>query len=264
MRPVYLDFFSSHWHGTGYVTGSGVTSTTLSSLAAAGAGTISLTSSSGFLAGELIVIGTGGVFQTTVVGSVVGNDLTISPTIQAGGFANGSPVTHGWGNDSHPVYALAYAAFAQAIADSRRPLDASRYVFEDPGAAYVAYIGDSWGDGVNEAADQFKTALETRFGHAINWKNASLTGNRLDQMTARMEQEVIPYRPRYLVVQYGANDLSQGRSQALMEADFDAMALKCRLNGIVPVFPGLPPIASVLATATLRNEQVKARAAAAP
>jgi lysophospholipase L1-like esterase len=123
----------------------------------------------------------------------------------------------------------------------------------------LAIIGDSWSDGVNETADQVKAALEIRLGHSITLVNAALTGSRLDTMVARFDTDVLSHAPTTLIIQYGANDLSQGRSQALMEADIDAMIAKCRTNNIVPVFAGLPPIASVLATANARNDQMRAR-----
>lgn len=259
IRPHYLDLYRNHFHGKGYVTGQGATNTTLDGAVSEGASSITLVSATGFLVGEVIVLGSAPTFQTVVIDSVVTNTLTISPAIQPGGFGNGSSVTHGWSNDTHPGYSLSYAAFSQAVCDARRLSDTSRYVIEDPGAGYVAWVGDSWGSGANGVADHFRTALETRLGRSVNYLNASVSGNRLDQMLNRFDADVAPYRPRYVVFEYGANDLVAGRSQAFMEADSDLAVTKCRAIGATPVFPGIPPIASVIATAEARNDQIKAR-----
>ncbi len=192
----------------------------------------------------------------------------------------GDPSTYNWGNLSSPdgvsftvpagvtdieIRILATSGAATTTLDdvrliaTRQDPNANRYVIEDPGSSAIAWLGDSWGLGTTTAAGQFKTALEARLGHTITLINASVTGNTLADMVARFDTDVRPYAPLYCVVQYGANDISQGRSQSQMETDLDQIIDKCRSRGIIPVIAGLPPFGSQLATAAARNDQLRAR-----
>jgi hypothetical protein len=142
----------------------------------------------------------------------------------------------------------------------RQEAETDRYVFEDPGTGTVAWIGDSWGVGAAGGAEQFRTALETRLGHSITWLNAAVSGNTLPDMIARFDTDIKPSRPLYLVIQYGANDLTGGaRTEAQVVADAELMVAKCRAIGTIPVFAGMPPIQSVIANSQARSEAVRSR-----
>src|SRR5262249_43630567 len=70
---------------------------------------------------EPIVVGAAGVYQTFTITSINGDQLMCAtPVSVASGFAAGTPVDHVWGNNSHPVSAISYAAWAQAIVNARR------------------------------------------------------------------------------------------------------------------------------------------------
>ncbi len=133
-----------------------------------------------------------------------------------------------------------------------------RYLFEDPGNRTFAWTGDSWSDGgASELADQFRSALQARIGRTITWLNASTTGFRLDHMVDRFDADFLPSHPVSLVVEYGANDISQSRSQILMETDMTTMLDKCRRAGVIPIIAGIPPITSFVSDSQLRTDQVR-------
>jgi hypothetical protein len=121
----------------------------------------------------------------------------------------------------------------------------------------LVWLGDSWGTGTTPA--DLGTMLSTRTGRTVTVVNAAVSGDRLDQMNARIATDVIPHGPRACLVQYGANDVVQSRSQANMEADIDTCIATLRAAGIRPIIVGIPPITSVLATSNDRNDQVRAR-----
>lgn len=121
----------------------------------------------------------------------------------------------------------------------------------------LVWLGDSWGTGTTPAA--LGTMLSTRTGRTVTVVNAAVTGNRLDQMNARIATDVIPHGPRACIVQYGANDIVQGRSQANMEADIDTCIATLRAAGIRPIIVGIPPIRSAPTTSNARNDQIRAR-----
>lgn len=145
----------------------------------------------------------------------------------------------------------------------RQAAEGDRYLFEDPGSDTVAWLGDSWGVGASGAAEQFRTALETRLGHSVAWLNAAVSGNTLADMVARFDADIKPTRPKYLIIQYGANDLIAARTEAGVVADAELIVAKCRSLGTIPVFTGMPPIQTVIANSQARSEAVRARLSAA-
>lgn len=429
-RPWYLDVFWAHFRGRGFNASQGASNASLSAKVDAGANALPVVDGTLFQVGECVLVGSLQTFQSVVITAIAGNTLTVCPPLWPNGFASNTPVTHAWGNDSHPNYTNAYVGFAQTLVDATRgtamngpnllgtagdcetfaggvpagwtvlgspPLAPTRYatgdtlpqarsgsgvqltaaapfdgllsagvgvspgnwihasalirhvsgpagfrlmlvstrdpaqvlaqsepagslltrangcmgprtvlralvppgcdgvqvrlaatasgdvaqvddvrllhsrtdpgtdppVIPDPGSRTLACIGTSWGVGVTGWPVPLKAALEAKYGHSITVLNACVSGNRLDQMVARFDTDIAPANPVLLIVEYGVNDLSAGRTQAQMEADADAMIAKCRSAGIVPVFTGIPPMASQLATANARNDQVRARIDAA-
>lgn len=120
LRPWYLDLYWRHFHSKGYDALQGVLNTTLSARVQSGSQSLTVGGGVGFRAGECLVLGTGRDVQPVLLTAVVGQSMTVAPKVRPGGFAASSPVTHAWGDDSHPQHANAYNGFAQAIADSRQ------------------------------------------------------------------------------------------------------------------------------------------------
>jgi hypothetical protein len=116
--PWYCDIFWSHFKARGFDATEGGTNTTLSALASADATSLTLTSATGFVVGEVIVVGSGTTWQSFTVDSIAGSVLTVYPKVQTGGLANGSIVNHAFGNDTHPSFTASDAAFAQTLSDT--------------------------------------------------------------------------------------------------------------------------------------------------
>ena len=61
-------------------------------------------------------------------------------------------------------------------------------------------------------------------------------------MVERFEQDVLPFRPRYLIIMGGTNSLRAGVSAESVIEDLTAIKEKCLAHNIRPIFLTLPPI----------------------
>ena len=72
--------------------------------------------------------------------------------------------------------------------------------------------------------------------------NLSMSGDTSETMLDRFEDDVLPFRPRYLLIMNGTNSLRAGISAAEVIADLEELKRLCLENGIRPIFLTLPPI----------------------
>ncbi len=72
--------------------------------------------------------------------------------------------------------------------------------------------------------------------------NLSDSGNTSEMMVDRFERDVLPFRPKYLLIMGGTNSLRAGVPAALVITDLAAMQQKARAHGITPILLTLPPI----------------------
>ncbi len=72
--------------------------------------------------------------------------------------------------------------------------------------------------------------------------NLSMSGDTSETMLDRFEADVLPFRPRYLLIMNGTNSLRAGISAAQVIADLEEIKARCLANGIRPIFLTLPPI----------------------
>jgi len=107
----------------------------------------------------------------------------------------------------------------------------------------VAAFGDSithGGGGVSHSpADWEYSYLYYLEFPTINLGRSSDTSRT---MVERFEQDVLPFRPQYLLIMGGTNSLRAGvRAESVIE-DMEALKAKCLANKIQPIFLTLPPI----------------------
>jgi hypothetical protein len=119
----------------------------------------------------------------------------------------------------------------------------------------IVWLGDSWGA---TAIGYLSSALTNRCGFPVTVIDAHVSGQTLQQMNARFATDVLPFNPRYVIVQYGANDINGNVSLAQMQADIRTAIANCRSNGMKPIVLGLPPINSQLSTALSGNDSIRA------
>ena len=119
-------------------------------------------------------------------------------------------------------------------------------------------------DGEGDRAAPFPAALEAL---RPGWRvlNRGVAGERADQVRARFERDVLPARPRFVVVLAGVNDVYQGRDPRETKADLRWMYARARRAGVEPVAASVMPFsrATRVQAARLRelNAWIKAEAA---
>lgn len=72
--------------------------------------------------------------------------------------------------------------------------------------------------------------------------NLSMSGDTSQTMLERFEDDVLPFRPRYLLIMNGTNSLRAGVQASEVIEDFKKLRELCLANGICPIFLTLPPI----------------------
>lgn len=150
-----------------------------------------------------------------------------------------------WANDYHPSE-TGYNNISTLVANN----------IADPGSTNVVAFGDSW---ALSAFDNLDTALETKFGHAVNVVNAGVTGEQLYESNARFATDVTPYGPSVVVHFSGfANDLSHNRSMTQIVNDVREFVWKCWAIGARPVFLGVAPFDLVPTTAAAADVAIQA------
>lgn len=86
--------------------------------------------------------------------------------------------------------------------------------------------------------------------------NLGKSGDTTEAMLARFEQDVLPYKPKYLLILGGTNSLRGGISATQVVSELAAIRDKCLLNGIRPIFLTLPPINPEAIARTFQEETV--------
>ena len=72
--------------------------------------------------------------------------------------------------------------------------------------------------------------------------NLSNSGDTSSSCLERFDSDVLPFRPRYLIILEGTNSIRGGASAAEVASDLKALRDKCLKNNIRPIFLTLPPI----------------------
>jgi len=113
----------------------------------------------------------------------------------------------------------------------------------------VVWMGDSTiatDSGPNNSPSS--TAIPRWFEGVMNCSsyNVAIGGQRLDQMDARWATDVTPLKPnsKYVVIQGGINDISQGRTLVDMQTSVNSMVSKALADGFIPVLLTCTPDSS--------------------
>lgn len=72
--------------------------------------------------------------------------------------------------------------------------------------------------------------------------NLGKSGDTSEAMLARFNNDVLPYKPKYLIILGGTNSLRGGVPSTQVIAELSAIRDKCLTHGIRPIFLTLPPI----------------------
>lgn len=72
--------------------------------------------------------------------------------------------------------------------------------------------------------------------------NLGKSGDTSATMVERFDQDVLPFRPQYLIILAGTNSLRGGATAQDVIANLEELKEKCLVNNIRPVFLTIPPI----------------------
>ncbi|MDU4961815.1 MAG: GDSL-type esterase/lipase family protein [Sporomusaceae bacterium] len=108
---------------------------------------------------------------------------------------------------------------------------------------YAASLGDSITHG-GGAVSYSPADAEYSYQSYLSFPLANLgkSGDTAKTMLERFEQDVLPLRPRYLLILGGTNSLRGGVAGETVIAELAALRDKCTDSGIRPIFLTLPPI----------------------
>ena len=72
--------------------------------------------------------------------------------------------------------------------------------------------------------------------------NLAKSGDTIEDMVTRFEADVLPFKPKYLIILAGTNSIRGGVTADEVIHDFKFLKEKCLTNNILPIFLTLPPV----------------------
>ena len=106
----------------------------------------------------------------------------------------------------------------------------------------VAVLGDSisHGGAAYIPAGQLSCQWETYCPVPV--KNLAQSGNTTEMMIERFERDVLPFKPKILLIMGGINDIRTGSDADTVIKNLETLREKCLANSITPVFITLTPM----------------------
>lgn len=73
-------------------------------------------------------------------------------------------------------------------------------------------------------------------------KNLGRSGDTIEMMVERFDDDVLPFKPQYMFILGGSNSIRGGATGESVIASIQIIKEKCEKNGITPIFLTLPPV----------------------
>jgi lysophospholipase L1-like esterase len=102
-------------------------------------------------------------------------------------------------------------------------------------------LGDSLTSGYNTPGPAWPTILDSKDPYLTLYNNAGVPGDTTADMVARLNRDVWVYKPNYVLVLGGTNDLGDGISQATTIANLRYVITQAKSHGVVPILINVPP-----------------------
>lgn len=118
-----------------------------------------------------------------------------------------------------------------------------RFIVDDHPEIYAATFGDSithGGGAVSYSPGNPEYSYQTYLKFPV--MNLGRSGDTTQTMLERFDRDVLPYRPRHLIILGGTNSLRGGTPADKVISELAAIRDKCLAAGIRPIFLTLPPI----------------------
>lgn len=121
--------------------------------------------------------------------------------------------------------------------------DAETFTVDHTAGNYSATFGDSithGGGAISYSPADIEYSFQTYL--AFPTINLGKSGDTTETMLSRFNHDVLPYRPKFLIIMGGSNSLRGGAPASQVIKELTAMREKCLAHGIRPIFLTLPPI----------------------
>ena len=121
--------------------------------------------------------------------------------------------------------------------------DAASFTVNWDKGHYAATFGDSithGGGAVSYSPADWQYSYQTYLQFPV--VNLGRSGDTAATMADRFEEDVLPVKPRFLLIFGGTNSLRGGTPAADVIRDLQEISARCIANGIRPIFLTLPPI----------------------
>lgn len=108
---------------------------------------------------------------------------------------------------------------------------------------YAATFGDSithGGGAVSYSPANWEYSFQTYLNFPV--VNLGKSGDTSETLADRFDRDVLPFRPKYLIILGGTNSLRGGTPSGKVIEDLTAIRDRCLIHGIRPIFLTLPPI----------------------
>lgn len=133
--------------------------------------------------------------------------------------------------------------------------DAASFTVDLSKGNYAATFGDSithGGGAVSYSPADWEYSYQTYLSFPV--VNLGKSGDTSETMAERFDHDVLPYKPRFLLIMGGTNSLRGGTPAADVIHDLTVIRDKCLANGIRPIFMTLPPINPVAIDRVFQEE----------
>ena len=121
--------------------------------------------------------------------------------------------------------------------------DAATFAVDPKNGAYAATFGDSithGGGAISYSPADWDYDYQTYLKFPTY--NLGRSGDTAETSAERFERDVLPFRPRFLIIMTGINSLRAGIEATSLISDLETIRDKCAELGIRPIFLTLPPI----------------------
>ena len=119
----------------------------------------------------------------------------------------------------------------------------SPLLINDPNDRMIVVTGDSWTTS-NYIEQGLEAALMKRLHRDLSSQVISTGkgGFTAESVLAHFDEMIGSYQPLYAVISVGVNEAYLRRSPEAFVTGIRALAARCQLEGIIPIFIGVPPV----------------------
>lgn len=121
--------------------------------------------------------------------------------------------------------------------------EAGKFTVDPKPNTYAATFGDSithGGGAVSYSPSDWDYSYQTYLSFPV--ANLGRSGDTSETMLERFDRDVLPFKPKFLIIMGGTNSLRGGVPSADVIRDLALIRNKCIQQGIRPIFLTLPPI----------------------